>query len=152
MNLKGERDLQSLKNLNVLIITKLHMISCCQLFIISMKKCSTESQDGRNFGSSRAIRNLHSCYNFALVLHEKCTRFQPMRRALFFSGILFIKKPERDERYLSAVNFHNQRPPSISTSKIPHVAEDRDWFGVQTEGNKFTDIRSIKNNDLIVLM
>ena len=29
MNLKGERDLQSLKNLNVLIITKLHMQSCC---------------------------------------------------------------------------------------------------------------------------
>ena len=34
--------------------------------------------------------------------------------------------------------------PSISTSNIPHVAEDGDWFGVQTEGNKFTDIRSIK--------
>ena len=117
-----------------------------------MKKCSTESQDGRNFGSSRAIRNLHSCYNFALVLHEKCTRFQPIRRALFFSGMLLIKKPERDERYLTAVNFHNWRPPSISKSKIPHVAEDGDWFGVQTEGNKFTDIRSIKKNDLILLM
>ena len=81
MNLKGERDLKSLKNLNVLIITKLHMKSCCYLIIISMKKCSTESQDGRNFGSSRAICNLHSCYNFALVIHEKCIRFQPIRRA-----------------------------------------------------------------------
>ena len=117
-----------------------------------MKKCSTESQDGRNFGSSRAIRNLHSCYSFALVLHEKCTRFQPIRRVLFFSGMLLIKKPERDERYLSAVNLHNWRLPSISTSNIPHVAEDGDWFGVQTEGNKSTDIRSIKKNDLIVLM
>ena len=31
--------------------------------------------------AARAICNLHSCYNFALVLYEKCTRFQPMRRA-----------------------------------------------------------------------
>ena len=71
----------------------------------------------------------------------------------FFSGMLLIKKPERDERYLSADNLHNWRLPSISTSNIPHVAEDGDWFGVQTEGNKSTDIRSIKKkNDLIVLM
>ena len=71
----------------------------------------------------------------------------------FFSGMLLIKKPERDESYLSAVNLHNWRLPSISTSNIPHVAEDGDWFGVQTEGNKSTDIRSIKKkNDLIVLM
>ena len=27
----------------------------------------TESQDGRNFGCTRAICNLHSCYNFTLV-------------------------------------------------------------------------------------
>ena len=73
-------------------------------------------------------------------------------RVIFFSGMLLIKKPERDERYLSAVNLHNWRLPSISTSNIPHVAEDGDWFGVQTEGNKSTDIRSIKKNDLIVLM
>ena len=66
--------------------------------------------------------------------------------------MLLIKKQERDERYLSADNLHNWRLPSISTSNIPHVAEDGDWFGVQTEGNKSTDIRSIKKNDLIVLM
>ena len=57
---------------------------CLYLVISSVSettKFSTESQDGRNFGSSRAIRNLHSCYNFALVLHEKCIRFQPIRRA-----------------------------------------------------------------------
>ena len=67
---------------------------------------------------SRAIRNLQSCYNFALVLHEKCLAcFQP-----------------------------------ISTPKISHVAEDGDWFGVQTEGNQFADIRSIKKTDLINLM
>ena len=27
---------------------------------------------------------LHSCYNFALALHEKWTCFQQVRRALFF--------------------------------------------------------------------
>ena len=25
--------------------------------------------------AARAIRNLHSCHYFGLVLHEKCTRF-----------------------------------------------------------------------------
>ena len=63
-----------------------------------------------------------------------------------------LKKPERDKRYLSAINLHNRRPPSISTLKISHVAEDGDWFGVQTEGNQFADIRSIKKTDLINLM
>ena len=92
------------------------------------------------------VITLHSCYmKNVFVFSQSDARF-------FFSGMLLIKKPERDERYLSAVNFHNWRPPSISTSKIPHVTEDGDWFGVQTEGNKFTDIRSIKKNDLIVLM
>ena len=61
-------------------------------------------------------------------------------------------EPERDKRYLSAINLHNRRPPSISTPKISHVAEDGDWFGVQTEGNQVADIRSIKKTDLINLM
>ena len=61
-------------------------------------------------------------------------------------------EPERDKRYLSAINLHNRRPPSISTPQISHVAEDGDWFGVQTEGNQFADIRSIKKTDLINLM
>ena len=39
-----------------------------------------EVQDGRNFDSSRTICNLHSYYNFALVLHEKSSRSQPIRR------------------------------------------------------------------------
>ena len=40
-------------------------------------------EDGRNFGSAHAICNLHSCYIFVfvLMLHEKYTRFQPIRRA-----------------------------------------------------------------------
>ena len=92
------------------------------------------------------VITLHSCYmKNAFVFSQSDARN-------FFSRMLLIKKPERDERYLSADNLHNWRLPSISTSNIPHVAEDGDWFGVQTEGNKSTDIRSIKKNDLIVLM
>ena len=92
------------------------------------------------------VITLHSCYmKNAFVFSQSDARN-------FFSRMLSIKKQERDERYLSADNLHNWRLPSISTSNIPHVAEDGDWFGVQTEGNKSTDIRSIKKNDLIVLM
>ena len=36
-----------------------------------MKKNITESQEKRNFD----ICNLHSCYNFALVLHENALDF-----------------------------------------------------------------------------
>ena len=50
--------------------------------------------------------------------------------------------------HLCAVNLHNWRPSSISTSKISHVTENGDWLGVQTEGDKLTDIRPIDiNND-----
>ena len=33
-----------------------------------IEKPITQSQDGRNFGSARAICNLHLCYLFAIVL------------------------------------------------------------------------------------
>ena len=32
--------------------------------------------------------NLHLCYNFAFVLHEKCTRFQPNIKQCNFSCVL----------------------------------------------------------------
>ena len=38
--------------------------------------------------------------------------------------------------HLIAVNFLDHRPSSNSTSKISHLTENRDWFGVQTEGNQ----------------
>ena len=49
------------------------------------EKRITESQNGRNFSKqARAIctraTTLRSCYNVALMLHEKCTHFQPIRR------------------------------------------------------------------------
>ena len=30
--------------------------------------------------------------------------------------------------HLNAINFHDRGPTSISTSKISHVTENRDWF------------------------
>ena len=39
------------------------------------EKRIVESQDGQSFGTTRTICDLYSCYNFALVLNEKCTRF-----------------------------------------------------------------------------
>ena len=56
------------------------------------EKRTTESQDVRNFGSARAICNFHSCYNFALMLYEKCNRFEPNRRAQFL--FRYIIKPQ----------------------------------------------------------
>ena len=59
--------------------------------------------------------------------------------------------------HLCAVNLHNWRPFSISTSKIPQVTENRDWFGVQTKSDQLTDVRPIDinndaSNDLIATM
>ena len=39
------------------------------------EKRIVESQDGQSFGTARAICDLYSCYNFALVLHENAPVF-----------------------------------------------------------------------------
>lgn len=56
------------------------------LFVNNLhEKSNTQSQDRRHFDSPHAMCNLrwcktlHSCYNFTLVLHEKCSHFQPFR-------------------------------------------------------------------------
>ena len=64
----------------LLLVTNLH------------EKRITESQEGRYCGSalmllfviSTHVTTLLSCYNFALMLHEKFTCFQPIRFAKFF--------------------------------------------------------------------
>ena len=48
------------------------------------EKNIAESQDRRNFESVRAICNLHSCYNFALVLHENAPVFSQSEASNFF--------------------------------------------------------------------
>ena len=45
------------------------------------EKGISQRQGKRNFDSVRAICNLYSCFSFALVLHDKCTWFQPIRSA-----------------------------------------------------------------------
>ena len=59
--------------------------------------------------------------------------------------------------HLIAVNFPDRRPSSNSTSKISHLTENRDWFGVQTKSGQLTDVRPIDinndaSNDLIATM
>ena len=52
--------------------TKLHSQSCLYLLIIYMKN-STDIDSPRQtkfWQRTRAFCNLHSCYNFVLVLHE----------------------------------------------------------------------------------
>ena len=41
-------------------------------------------------------------------------------------------------QYLFAVNLHDRRPFSISTSKISHVTENRNWFWVKVKRNQLT--------------
>ena len=50
-----------------------------------------------------AICNLHSCYNFALVLQET-TRFQPIRARNFFTYIINNVK----ETFLELKRFHRK--------------------------------------------
>ena len=57
------------------------------------EKGITESQDGRNFGGTCAICNLHSYCNFALVLHGKMHTFSTNQTRVIFSCTLLINLP-----------------------------------------------------------
>ena len=46
--------------------------------------------------------------------------------------------------HLAAVNLHDRRPSSISTSKISHVTENRNWFWFNLEGNQLTHPRPVQ--------
>ena len=48
-------------------------------------------------------------------------------------------------QYLVAVNLHEGRPSSISTSKISHVTENRNWFPVKVKCNQLTYPRSVEH-------
>ena len=47
--------------------------------------------------------------------------------------------------HLSAVNFHDWRPSSISTPKISHVTKNGQWLGVNKKGNHTTHIGSFES-------
>jgi len=46
--------------------------------------------------------------------------------------------------HLAAVNLHDRRPSSISTSKISHMTENRNWFWFNLEGNQLTHPRPVQ--------
>ena len=47
--------------------------------------------------------------------------------------------------HLSAVNFHDWRPSSISTPKISHVTKNGQWLGVNKKSNHTTHIGSFES-------
>ena len=58
-----------------------HQIALAAMLLFAnnlQEKRITESQDGRNFCTS--VTTFQSRYYIELVLHEKCTCFQPIRR------------------------------------------------------------------------
>ena len=51
--------------------------------------------------------------------------------------------------HLAAVNLHDRCPSSISTSKISHVTENRNWFWFNLEGNQLTHPRPVKYKNVL---
>ena len=75
----------------MLMCTTLYKKLCCYLSIIHMKKASLKAKPVK-IQTAGTICNLHLCYNFALVLLEKGTHFQPIRRAKFLQLYYYIIK------------------------------------------------------------
>ena len=75
------------------------------------------------------------------------THFDHVRNYLdHFRGTKYInilRKSSFWNMHLTAVNLQNRRPSTISTSKITHVTENRDWFRVNKKGNHTTNIGAI---------
>lgn len=64
----------------VLIYTKLHVLRNHVITKLYLhQKSITESENRQTVESVHLICNLYLCYNFALVLHGKCTHFQLIR-------------------------------------------------------------------------
>ena len=81
----GKCNLQPLKNLQILINTKLQEKSCCYLHIY-VKNASLKVKTDEIL-AARAICNLHMSYNFEPVLHEYALVFGQSRARNFFSCI-----------------------------------------------------------------
>ena len=76
------------------------------LVIIYMKKSIFQRDGKRNFD------------NFALVLHDKCTRFQPIRARKFFVYILSMGN-NMTERFVSMPSAKKQRKDSTTSRVSP---------------------------------
>ena len=75
----------------MLMCTILYKKLCCYLSIIHMKKASLKVKPDK-IQTAGTIFNLHLCYNFAVVLLEKGTHFQPISRAKFLQLYYYIIK------------------------------------------------------------
>ena len=75
------------KNLKVLIYTRLHECNSVITYQWLTWKSITESKYRRNLDSA----------HFALVLHEQCTRFRPIRKACFLCALSEFNIPHRNQ-------------------------------------------------------
>ena len=62
------------------------------LFISNSQEKASQKGKTDRISTGCVCYNFYLCYNFALVLHEKCTHFQPKGNALFFIYIISALK------------------------------------------------------------
>ena len=62
-----------------------------------------------------------------------------------FLGEKKIKKNSN----LVAVNLHDRRPSSISTSEISHVTKDRDWFLAYDQSGQLTHVKPVTDTEFL---
>ena len=106
-----------------------------------MKKHQRESRQSKFWKHTRAICNLNSCYNFAIVLHENALVFQLMRSALFFMYIIMrlgVSK-ELSRQYTTIVTPHSIRLFTI-------------YHGTDGERRSQSDCRMSKRISRFILM
>ena len=57
------------------------------------------------------------------------------------------KKKKEENSSLAAVNLHDRRPSSITTSKISHVTKKRDWFLAYDQSSKLTHVKPVADTN-----
>ena len=78
-----------------------------------------------------------------------------MMEALWHVGhidlAIFLMKRKKDEKNsnLVAVNLHDRRPSSISTSKISHVTKNRDRFLAYDQSDQLTHVKLVTDTEFL---
>ena len=64
---------------------------------------------------------------------------------------IFLMKRKKDEKNsnLVAVNLHDRRPSSISTSKISHVTKNRDRFLAYDQSDQLTHVKLVTDTEFL---
>ena len=69
--------------------------------------------------------------------------------AIMLWQLLLMKKRKKkgENSNLVAVNLHDRRPSSITTSKISHVTKKRDWFLAYDQSSKLTHVKPVADTN-----